>query len=140
MSFKIETPKGYTRYNTIEGKFAAHIGPYFIKHAYPNTVFGMFIGEKQSNLNEVAHGGFLMSFADSVGGFFAYNCCKKSIVTVNLNSSFIRHCPVGSWLEAKGKIKKSGKRVIFVEIEMFIKKKIVFSASGTWQIIDIAKK
>ena len=65
MSFKIETPKGYTRYNTIEGKFAAHIGPYFIKHAYPNTVFGMFIGEKQSNLNEVAHGGFLMSFAAS---------------------------------------------------------------------------
>ena len=82
MSFKIETPKGYTRYNTIEGKFAAHIGPYFIKYAYPNTVFGMFIGEKQSNLNEVAHGGFLMAFADSVGGFFAYNCYNRFFTTV----------------------------------------------------------
>lgn len=140
MSYKIEIPKGYSEYKTIEGKFAAHIGPYFIKHGYPDTIFGMFVGEKQSNLNEVAHGGFLMAFADSVGGFYAYNCCKKSIVTVNLNSSFIRHVPVGSWLEAKGKVKKSGKRVIFVEIEMFIEKKLVFSSFGTWHIINIAKQ
>ena len=37
-----------------------------------------------------------MAYADSVGGFFAYNTVKKGIVTINLNSQFIRPVPVGS--------------------------------------------
>ena len=51
-----------------------------------------------------------MAFADSVGGYFAYKTVKKSIVTVNLNSNFIRPAPVGCWLEAHGKVKKHGTR------------------------------
>ena len=93
----------------------------------------------QSNLNEVAHGGFLMAYADSVGGFFAYNTVKKGIVTINLNSQFIRPVPVGAWLEAVGKVKKYGKRLVFVNIDMYIKKQLVFSSTGTWQIINIDK-
>ena len=85
MSNNIKTPKNFKPYRTVEGKFAAHIGPYFIKNKYPNTIFGTFIGNKVSNLNEVAHGGFLMAYADSVGGFYAYNKVKKPIVTVTLN-------------------------------------------------------
>ena len=136
----IQIPKGFKPYKTIEGKFAAHIGPYFIKNEYPDTIFGVMINENQSNLNEVAHGGFLMAYADSVGGFYAYNKVKKPIVTVSLNSNFIRHVPIKSWLIAKGRIKKSGKRLVFVEIDMFIEDKIVFSSSGVWQIINIDKQ
>ena len=135
-----QIPKGFKPYKTIEGKFAAHIGPYYIKNTFPNTIFGTYIGNKVSNLNEVAHGGFLMAYADSVGGFFAYKTVKKGIVTINLNSQFIRPVPVGSWLEAVGKVKKYGKRLVFVNIEMFIKKQLVFSSTGTWQIINIDKQ
>ena len=81
-----------------------------------------------------------MAYADSVGGFFAYNTVKKPIVTISLNSNFIRPVPTGSWLEAVGKVKKYGKRLVFVEIEMFIMKEIVFTSSGIWQIINIAKQ
>ena len=28
-----------------------------------------------------------MAYADSVGGYYAYNTVKKSIVTINLNSN-----------------------------------------------------
>ena len=101
----IQIPKGFKPYKTIEGKFASYIGPYYIKYKYPNTVFGVLIDNKSSNLNEVAHGGFLMSYADSVGGFYAYNKIKKPIVTVNLNCNFIKPVPVNSWLLAKGKVK-----------------------------------
>ena len=34
MNNNIQTPKGYKPYKTIEGKFASHIGPYFIKNNY----------------------------------------------------------------------------------------------------------
>ena len=80
-----------------------------------------------------------MAYADSVGGYFAYNTVKKGIVTINLNSQFVRPAPVGSWLEAAGKVKKYGKRLVFVDIEMYIKKQLVFSSTGTWQIINIDK-
>ncbi len=135
----IKIPSGFKPYKTLEGKFASHIGPYFIKNKYPNTLFGVSIDNKLSNLNEVAHGGFLMAYADSVGGYHAYNKVKKPIVTVTLTSNFLRPVPINSWLEARGEVKKFGKRCIFVEIEMFIKKKIVFTSSGVWQIINIDK-
>ena len=137
MKKKNQIPAGFKAYKTIEGKFASLIGPYYIKKKLSDTIFGIFIEQKQSNLNNVAHGGFLMAYADSVGGYHAYNIIKKPIVTINLNSNFIRHVPLGSWLIAKGKVKKFGKRLVFVEIEMFIKKKLVFSSSGVWQVINI---
>ena len=139
MKKKLQIPKGFKPYKTIEGKFAAYIGPYFLKRKFPNTIFGTYIENYQSNLNEVAHGGFLMAYADSVGGFFAYNTVKKGIVTINLNSQFIRPVPVGSWLEAIGDVKKYGKRLVFVNVDMYIKKQLVFSSTGTWQIINIDK-
>ena len=135
----IQIPKGFKTYKTIEGKFASHIGPYYIKYKYPSTVFGVLIDNKSSNLNEVAHGGFLMSYADSVGGFHAYNKIKKPIVTVNLNCNFIKPVPVNSWLLAKGKVKMCGKSLIFIDIEMFIEKILVFSSSGVWKIVNVIK-
>ena len=137
---KLQIPKGFTPYKTVEGKFASHIGPYYIKNKFPNTIFGTYILNLQTNLNEVAHGGFLMAYADSVGGYYAYNTVKKSIVTINLNSNFLSYVPVGSWLEAKGKVVKYGRRLVFVNIDMYLKKKIVFNATGVWQIINIDKQ
>ena len=128
MENKLQIPKGFTPYKTVEGKFASHIGPYFIKKKFPYTIFGTYILNLQTNLNEVAHGGFLMAYADSVGGYYAYNTVKKSIV------------PIGSWLEARGKVVKYGKRLVFVNIDMYIKKKLVFNAKGIWQIINIDKQ
>ena len=139
MKKKLQIPTGYKPYKTIEGKFASHIGPYFVKNKFPFTIFGTYVRNHHSNLNEVAHGGFLMAYADSIGGYYAYNTVKKSIVTINLNSNFIRPVPVNSWLEAQGNIKKYGRRLVFVNIDMHIKKKLVFSATGIWQIINIYK-
>ena len=139
MKPKNQIPSNFKPYKTYEGKFADHVGPYYIKNRFPKTIFGTFISEKHSNLNNVAHGGFLMSYADSVGGFHAYNKVKKSIVTVNLNCNFIKPAPINSWLLAKGKVKMCGKSLIFIEIEMFINKNLVFSANGVWKIVNILK-
>ena len=140
MKNKLQIPKGFKVYKTIEGKFAHHIGPYYLKNKFPNTVFGTHILNLHSNLNEVAHGGFLMALADSVGGYFAYNTVKKPIVTVNLNSNFLKYVPINSWLEARGNVIKKGKRLVFVDVNMYMGKHLVFTASGVWQIINIDKQ
>ena len=38
------------------------------------------------------------------------------------------------------KVKKYGKRLVFVNVDMYIKKQLVFSSTGTWQIINIDKQ
>ena len=48
----------------------------------------------------------------------------KEMRTINLNSNFLSYVPVGSWLEAKGKVVKYGRRLVFVNIDMYLKKKI----------------
>ena len=127
----------FNLYKTVDGKFSDQIGPYYYKNDFPDTIFAVEIKEKQTNLRQVAHGGFLMAFADSVGGYFAYKATMKPSVTVNLNSNFISPVPINSLLEAKGNVLRKGKRTIFVSVEMFVKKKLVFCASGVWQIINI---
>ena len=86
----------------------------------------MFIDNKLSNLNNVAHGGFLMAYADSVGGFYAYNKVKKPIVTVNLNCNFIKPVSIGSWLEAKAKIKRVVKVLFLLKLKCLLKKISIF--------------
>ena len=49
MKKKLQIPLGYKPYKTIEGKFASHVGPYFLKNKFPNTIFGTFIENHQTN-------------------------------------------------------------------------------------------
>ncbi len=133
----LSIPQGFKEYKTFDGKFSDIIGPYFVKGKYPNTVFITKISEKQTNLNSVAHGGFLMAFADTIGGNVAFNSVKKRSVTASFNASFIRPAPIENWLEGKGYVIKHGKRAIFIEVVLTLNKKIVFKANGIWQIINI---
>ena len=50
MKKKLQIPLGYKPYKTIEGKFASHVGPYFLKNKFPNTIFGTLynLGAKSS--------------------------------------------------------------------------------------------
>ena len=122
-----------------KSSYSLLLGELETKQENNQNIYRITVAEKHLNSGNFAHGGFLMSYADSVGGFHAYNKVKKPIVTVNLNCNFIKPVPINSWLLAKGKVKMCGKSLIFIEIEMFIKKNLVFSANGVWKIVNIVK-
>lgn len=133
-------PNDFKLYNPLDGKFSFTIGPYYIKGTYPNIEFGVRILEKHTNVNNVAHGGFLMGLADTVGGHTAYNALKKKSVTASFNANFIRPVPSNSWIVSKGTILKAGKRTIFIEVSILIEEVLVFQANGLWQIINVDNK
>jgi len=68
---KANVPEGFKMYESRDGMFTDRIGPYFIKCRYPEVTLGMRIFQHHSNLNGVAHGGLLMAFVDTIGGYVA---------------------------------------------------------------------
>ena len=62
-------PKKFKLYESRDGMFTDRIGPYFIKGRYPDVTMGIRILEHHSNMNGVSHGGLLMAFCDTLGGY-----------------------------------------------------------------------
>ena len=136
---KANAPEGFKLYESRDGMFTDRIGPYFIKGRFPDAIIGIRIFEHHSNLNGVAHGGLLMAFVDSIGGYTAAKAGASASVTANFNANFIRPVPLGSWIEGKGKALKAGRKAVFIRVELTLDEKIVFSAEGIWQKINKQK-
>jgi acyl-coenzyme A thioesterase PaaI-like protein len=73
------------------------------------TSVGTWITEDQANSEQVAHGGFLLTFAD-----FALSYVLLGI-TLNLSADFLRPAPVGEWLEAKVIARRRSASLIFAD-------------------------
>ena len=136
---KANAPKGFKLYESRDGMFTDRIGPYFIKGRFPEAVLGIRIFEHHSNLNAVAHGGLLMAFVDTIGGYTAAKAGESPSVTANFNANFIRPVPLGAWIEGKGKALKAGRKAIFIRVELTFEQKLVFTAEGIWQKINKEK-
>ena len=136
---KANAPQNFKLYESRDGMFSDRIGPYFIKGRYPDIILGIRIFEHHSNVNGVAHGGMLMALADTIGGYIAAKAGEGASVTANLNSYFMRPVPLNSWVEGTGKALKTGKRAIFIRVELTLDDKLVFAADGMWQKINREK-
>lgn len=132
-------PDDFKLYESRDGMFSDRIGPYFIKGKYPNVTMGIRILEHHSNYNGVSHGGLLMAFVDTIGGYIAAKAGEGPSVTANFNANFMRPAPVGAWIEGTGKALKTGRKAIFIRVELTLKKKLVFTAEGIWQKINREK-
>ncbi len=133
---KANAPDGFKVYESRDGMFSDRIGPYFIKGRYPDLIMGVRILEHHSNLNGVSHGGFMMAFVDTIGGYIAAKAGDGPSVTANLNSNFMRPAPVGAWVEGSGKALKVGRKAVFIRVELTLENKLIFTAEGIWQKIN----
>ena len=136
---KANAPKDFKLYESRDGMFTDRIGPYFIKGRFPEAVLGLRIFDHHSNLNGVAHGGLLMAFVDTIGGYTAAKAGEGPSVTANFNANFIRPVPLGAWGEGRGKTLKAGRKAIFIRVELTLEQKLVFTAEGIWQKINREK-
>jgi acyl-coenzyme A thioesterase PaaI-like protein len=73
------------------------------------TSVGTWITPDQANSERVAHGGFLLTFAD-----FALSYVLMGI-TLNLSVDFLRPAPIGEWLEARVIARRRSASLIFAD-------------------------
>lgn len=133
-------PEGYVQIERTE-RFSGLIGPWYVKNSNSNIserVLALLIEEKHTNLWGVAHGGLLVTMADSALGY----CLARStdppqnLVTVSLNSEFMSSPKPGDFVEAHVKVLKIGSRMSFGECQLKVGEKLMFKASGVFAVIQ----
>jgi len=132
-----DAPEGY-RLATKPSNFNALCGPYY-KKVVDGLVTGIALRIADKHLNEldITHGGVLMTLADNAMGDAlesAYGY-KTSLVTVSMNSDFLKPGVAGDWVEARPVVHRKGQRMAFAECLLYISGTLVFKASGVFAVV-----
>jgi uncharacterized protein (TIGR00369 family) len=133
-------PEGFTPL-VPGGTWLTHAGPLFQKDApHGGVVIGLRIADKHTNMRGIAHGGMLVTLADSALGRNMHLTRKPSapMVSVNLSTDFLGAAKVGDWLEAHVEIRKHGARLSFAECQLVVDGKVVVRCSGVFAVVGSA--
>jgi uncharacterized protein (TIGR00369 family) len=142
-------PEGFTRIER-GGHFLASLGPLYAKKTETGLVIAMRIEEKHLHTRGIAHGGMLVTLADSALGIAVANHAReraagtetaapRSFVTVNLSVDFIASAHEGDFVEAHVGIEKVGARLAFATCFLHVGKRRVLRASGVFATVTPAK-
>ncbi len=133
-----DVPEGYTPLIP-GGPWLAHAGPIYQRPGPHGTVvIALRVDPQHTNMRGIAHGGMLVTLADSALGR-NMNLTRKAVaamVSVNLSTDFIGAAKVGDWLEAHVEIRKHGARLSFAECQLRVGDKVVVRCSGVFAVVE----
>jgi uncharacterized protein (TIGR00369 family) len=137
---KAGVPAGYKPIDR-GGPFIAMFGPLYYRKDDGRLIIAMRIEEKHLNIRGIAHGGMLVTLADSALGI-ALSMSQKPpqpMVTVNLSTDFADSAYPGDWVEAHVDIQRVGKRLAYANCYLHIGEKRILRASGVFALMPPAK-
>lgn len=132
MSEGRDVPQGFTRLRRGSSPFLSSLGPLYAKKEGGGVVIGLRIEEKHLNTRGIAHGGMLVTLADSALGIVIAmaRTPPHPMVTVNLTTDFADAARAGDWVEARVDIQKIGRRLAFANCHLWVGDKRILRASG----------
>lgn len=120
--------------------FLDMIGPIYVRSEGKARIVAVRIAEKHLNMRGIAHGGMLVSLADSALGInLSYSSePPKSMVTVSLATDFLEPAKLDDWLEAHVQVQRVGAHLAFANCNLMVGEKCVLRASGVFFILPSA--
>lgn len=117
--------------------FVGLLGPIFHKIEDGHHVIGIRIEQKHTNIKGIAHGGMLVTIADTALGIaLALETeNKRPMVTANLSTDFLDAARPGDWVEAQVEIQRIGARLAFASCHLVVDGKRILRASGVFAAI-----
>lgn len=136
MSDKIDIPAGYYVL-PLGSPFVMQFGPLYARHEGKTLVIGLRIQPHHLNLHSNAHGGMLLTLADTALGINLSQSHSPPLpmVTANLSSEFLAPAKLGEWLEAHVEILRVGSRLGFADCRLRVGERLVMRASGTFAVV-----
>jgi uncharacterized protein (TIGR00369 family) len=127
-----DIPQGFKALRRGSSPFLSSLGPLYAKGEGDAVVIGLRIEEKHLNTRGVAHGGMLVTLADSALGIVVAmaRTPPQPMVTVNLTTDFADVARAGDWVEARVDVQKIGKRLAFANCHLWVGKRRILRASG----------
>lgn len=130
-------PEGFERLER-GGPFFTLLGPVYGKPiAKDQIIVGLRLETKHMNGRGVAHGGMLVTLADSALGMAILNANGgKPCATVNLSTDFMAAARVGDWLEAYVEIQRMGSRLVFATCNLQVGERRILRANAVFSRLD----
>jgi acyl-coenzyme A thioesterase 13 len=132
MSSPAAIPDRYEPLQRGSSPFLSALGPLYAKQEGSAVVIGLRIEERHLNTRGVAHGGMLVTLADSALGIVIAmsRTPPDPMVTVNLTADFADVARAGDWVEARVDVQKMGSRFAFASCHLWVGDKRILRASG----------
>ncbi len=125
---------GWERYS--DDGFVGLVGPFWMKKSGDSYVYAFMAEPKHHNRRGVVQGGMLMTFADrSMGMTCWYANERKPQATVQLDVHFIDAVQIGEFVEAKCRVVRRTRSLIFMSGELVVGTRVVATASGVWKTL-----
>ncbi len=140
MSEPGDIPQGFKALRRGSSPFLSSLGPLYARKEGDALVIGLRIEEKHLNTRGVAHGGMLVTLADSALGIViaSMRAPPQPMVTVNLTADFADAAREGDWVEARVDVQKLGKRLAFANCHLWVGSRRIMRASGIFAHVPSA--
>jgi acyl-coenzyme A thioesterase 13 len=135
-----DVPEGYEPLRR-GGPFLHLFGPLYSRVVDGRQVIGLRVEEKHLNVRGIAHGGMLVTLADSALGIVLSTSrpTPQPMVTVSLSTDFADAARLGDWVEAHVDILKVGGRLAFACCYLFVGERRILRASGVFALMPPAR-
>ena len=116
--------------------FIGLIGPLWQKPVGDSYRYAFLAEHKHHNRRGVVQGGMMMTFADRSLGMTAwYANGKVPQATVHLDVHFIDAVQIGEFVEAKCRVVRRTRSLIFMSGEFVVGERTVATANGVWKAL-----
>ena len=116
--------------------FIGLVGPFWTRQVGDRHFFAFLAEPKHHNRRGVVQGGMLMTFADrSMGMTCWYANERQPQATVQLDMHFIDAVQVGEFVEAKCKVVRRTRALVFMSGELVVGDRVVATAKGVWKTL-----
>jgi len=116
--------------------FIGLVGPFWTRQEGDRHLFAFMAEKKHHNRRGVVQGGMLMTFADRSLGMTAwYANEQKPQATVHLDVHFIDAVQIGDFVEAKCRVVRRTRSLIFMSGEFMVGDRTVATANGVWKAL-----
>lgn len=123
--------EGYTNWVGLD-PCEDYMGPFWFKREDDGEIKCAFIAEpKHINGHNTTHGGLLVTFADYALFAMAQDSLNTGFgVTISLNSEFIAAGKLDDFVEARGRVIRATRSLVFVQGEVVVEDKTLMNFSG----------
>jgi len=129
----IPAPQGWQRANQYD-PFEAHLGPFFDRMQGGVREFALLIDDRHVNANGVAHGGILLTFADSCFGYAIWDATEMApCVTIGQQSNFLASAVAGDLITCRPQVVRKTREIVFIRGDFHVGDKVVFTATAIWK-------
>jgi uncharacterized protein (TIGR00369 family) len=131
---EIAAPEGWVHAQQFD-PFEAYLGPYFDRVRDGLREYAFIVDDRHTNAAGIAHGGALMTFADSCLGYSIWDATDRSpCVTISQQTNFLAAAKVGDLITCRPEVMRKTREIIFMRADLRVAATTIFTATAVWRI------